>query len=175
MTLTHQLIWLFVLALPVACLSWTVTHEEVFKEPHEYCKRLSERGSSLFVRKFFYLFTCEYCFSHYVTILILVLTGYRLYLTDWRGFLLAVFAMVWIANFYMSIYAFLRVDLRSKRIETELEEKLVKERSISSLTRIRQFLLSVLPGHKTNNRQVQETEGGIKNGRGGTAASKHQT
>ena len=32
MTLTLQLIWLFVLAIPIACVSWTVTHEEVTSE-----------------------------------------------------------------------------------------------------------------------------------------------
>ena len=32
-----QIIWLFVLAIPVACLSWTCTHEEVLREPREYC------------------------------------------------------------------------------------------------------------------------------------------
>ncbi len=31
--MTEQLIWLAVLALPVDCLSWTVTHEAVFREP----------------------------------------------------------------------------------------------------------------------------------------------
>ncbi len=36
--LTHQFAFLFLLALPVACVSWTVTHEEVFREPREYCK-----------------------------------------------------------------------------------------------------------------------------------------
>ena len=36
-----QLFWLFILALPVACVAWTVTHEEVFREPREYCERRS--------------------------------------------------------------------------------------------------------------------------------------
>jgi hypothetical protein len=31
-TLGIQLIYLFLLALVVACVAWTVTHEEVFKE-----------------------------------------------------------------------------------------------------------------------------------------------
>jgi hypothetical protein len=95
-TISLQLIWLFVLAIPIACISWTVTHEEVFKEPREYCKKWSEQGRSLLKRKFFYLFTCEYCFSHYVTVFILILTGYKLLLNDWRGYLVAGFSLVWI-------------------------------------------------------------------------------
>jgi len=76
----------------------TVTHEEIFREPRQYCVRKSGRCRTLFERKFFYLFTWEYCFSHYVTILILWLTRYKLLLNDWRGFILAAFAVVWIAN-----------------------------------------------------------------------------
>ena len=37
MPLSHQVVWLFVLALPVASIAWTVTHEEIFREPREYC------------------------------------------------------------------------------------------------------------------------------------------
>src|SRR5689334_5541708 len=89
-----QLFWLFVLAVPIACVAWTVTHEEVFKEPREWCVRQSERAPRLYQRKFFYLFTCEYCFSHYVAACAVLLTGYRLLMTGWRGALLAWFALV---------------------------------------------------------------------------------
>src|SRR6476619_4066770 len=61
-----QLFWLLILAIPIACVAWTVTHEEVFREPREYCVERSRRAPRLLERKFFYLFTCEYCFSHYV-------------------------------------------------------------------------------------------------------------
>jgi len=123
----QQLIWLFVLAIPIACIAWTVTHEEVFREPREYCVNKSVRGKTLFVRKFFYLFTCEYCFSHYVTIFMLIVTRYHLLLNDWRGYLIAGFALVWIANIYMSIYAFIRIDIKKERIITKIEENKVKE------------------------------------------------
>ena len=63
---SQQLIWLFVLAAPVASIAWTVTHEELFGELHHWCERKSQRCASVYQRKFFYLFTCEYCFSHYV-------------------------------------------------------------------------------------------------------------
>ncbi len=119
MPLTTQITWLFLLAIPIACVAWTVTHEEVFKEPREYCKRKSNECKSLLERKFFYLFTCEYCFSHYVTILFLIITEYKLLFTDWRGYLLAGFSLVWIANIYMSIFIWVRQDV--KKVKTEIE------------------------------------------------------
>src|SRR5215218_8192347 len=88
----QQIVWLFVLAVPVGCVAWTVTHEEVFREPRDYCKRCSQECRSVAARKFFYLFTCEYCFSHYVTAIFLVITRYRLLMDGWRGYLLSFFA-----------------------------------------------------------------------------------
>jgi hypothetical protein len=115
------------LALPVACIAWTVTHEEVFREPREFCLNCCKNSKSLLRRKFFYLFTCEYCFSHYVTAFILIVTGYQLLFNDWRGYLIAGFSLVWIANIYMSIFALIRVDLKRERLNANLkEEKLNK-------------------------------------------------
>ncbi|HEY0655672.1 MAG TPA: hypothetical protein VGD65_21205 [Chryseosolibacter sp.] len=127
MTLSTQIIWLFILALPIACIAWTVTHEEVFREPREYCVRRSQAGKRLVTRKFFYLFTCEYCFSHYVTILMLILTGYKLLMDNWVGYLLAGFALVWIANVYMSIYNWIRIDIKKERIIARKEEKNIEQ------------------------------------------------
>ena len=76
-SLKLQLVELFVLAIPVACVAWTVTHEEVFREPREYCQRRSHDCIRWYQRKFFYLFTCEYCFSHYVAALFLVITRFK--------------------------------------------------------------------------------------------------
>src|SRR3954463_5553916 len=101
MSLTAQIVWLLLLALPIASVSWTVTHEEVFREPREFCQEKSQSCRNLLQRKFFYVFTCEYCLSHYVTIFFLLLTGYTLLFEDWRGYLIAGFALVWIANIYM--------------------------------------------------------------------------
>src|SRR4029078_12748576 len=89
-----QVLWLFLLAIPIACIAWTVTHEEVFREPREYCLKRSHEGRTIVGRKFFYLFTCEYCFSHYVTIAMLIITKYTLLFSDWRGYLIAGFALV---------------------------------------------------------------------------------
>jgi hypothetical protein len=126
-SLTVQLIWLFVLAIPIASIAWTVTHEEVFREPREYCARQSEDNRFYVCRKLFFLFTCEFCFSHYVTILFLFITRYKLLFNDWRGYLIALFALVWISNQYMSIYASLRLDIRKDRIEIKHVEKKVEQ------------------------------------------------
>src|SRR4051812_7564414 len=104
--------WLFILPLCIACISWTVTHEEVFREPREYCKERCDNGKSIWERKFFYLFTCEYCFSHYVTIVMLCLTGFKLLVDNWVGYIISGFGLVWIANFYMSIFALLRQNIK---------------------------------------------------------------
>ena len=123
-----QVLWLFLLALPVASIAWTVTHEEVFREPREYCLRQSESNPRLLGRKFFFLFTCEFCFSHYVTVFFLWLTRYKLLFPDWRGYLIGGFALVWIANQYMSLYAHLRLDIRKERIEIkDVEHKVMKK------------------------------------------------
>ncbi len=123
MDLTTQIVWLFILAIPVACIAWTVTHEEVFREPREYCVRKSESCRTIAERKFFYLFTCEYCFSHYVTVFILMITHFKLLLDNWAGYVIAGFSIVWIANLYMSIYAFIRIDIKKERIITKKEEE----------------------------------------------------
>ena len=121
-----QLMWLFTLALPVACVAWTVTHEEVFREPREYCERKSRECKSLLARKFFYLFTCEYCFSHWVTFFFLWLTGYKLLLDDWRGYILSAFAVVAIANLYMSSFARLRQEVKSEKLDAKTKEKVLE-------------------------------------------------
>lgn len=115
MTIKMQICWLLILALPIACVAWTITHEEVFREPRDYCTRRSLSGKTLLVRKFFYLFTCEYCFSHYVTILALIFTGYKLLLDDWRGYIIAGFSLVWVANVYMSLFGLIRLDMKKER------------------------------------------------------------
>jgi hypothetical protein len=123
MSLHEQLIWLFVLPIPIACIAWTVTHEEVFREPREFCIEKSHKGKTMLTRKFFYLFTCEYCFSHYVTLFMLILTHFTLLLNGWRGYLIAGFALVWIANFYMSVYSFIRIDIKKETIIARKEEE----------------------------------------------------
>lgn len=122
MELQVQMLYLFVLAIPIACVAWTVTHEEVFKELRTYCATKSEKSQSLLARKFYYLFTCEYCFSHYVTAVFLIITKYRIFFEDWRGYLISFFALVFIANFYMTIFGLLRQNLKAEKIEAKLKD-----------------------------------------------------
>ena len=126
MNLYTQIIWLFLLAIPVACVSWTFTHEELFREPREYCVTRSLHDKTLLKRKFFFLFTCEYCFSHYVTIIFLILTDYKLLLTDWRGYIMAGFSVVWISNTYMSAFALIRQNIKKETTEIKVLEKEAK-------------------------------------------------
>ena len=123
MTLGAQIVWLLVLAAPVACVAWTVTHEQILAEVHDWCDRRSRKARSLATRKFFYLFTCEYCFSHYVAAAVVGLSDFRLLLTDWRGLILAWLSVVWVANVYMSLFVRLRLDIKRERVEVEAEER----------------------------------------------------
>jgi len=127
MDLSTQVRDLFLLPLAIACISWTITHEEVFKEPRDYCKSKSKQKKSFLGRKFFYLFTCEYCFSHYITIFILILTHYHLLFNDWRGYFIGGFALIWIANIYMSLFGFVRVGMKKEKMEADIKEKELKK------------------------------------------------
>jgi hypothetical protein len=117
-----DLLTLLVIAMPVAAISWTVTHEDLFREFHDYCAARSRTIRSLPGRKFFYLFTCEYCFSHYVSAAAVFLTRFGLLFDDWRGYLIAWLALVWVANHLISIYGRLRLGIRSERLEIGLKE-----------------------------------------------------
>lgn len=127
MDLLYQIIWLFLLAIPIACIAWTVTQEKIFEEPRNYCVEKSRSSERLFQRKFYYLFTCEYCFSHYITAIFLLITEYQLLFDDWRGYLISFFALVFIANIYMSLYSLLRQNLKSEKIEAKIKDIELKE------------------------------------------------
>ena len=135
MSLSSQLVWLFVLAIPVACVAWTVTHEEVFAEVRDFCEGRSQRGRTWAERRFFYLFTCEYCFSHYVAIGMLFLTRFTLVFEDWRGYVIAGLSIVWIANLYMSLFGRLRLAITSERQDIAVVEKMTEEEGNESAKR----------------------------------------
>ena len=119
MPLHTQIIYLFILAIPVACISWTVTHEDVFKEPRTFCELNSRRNKLFLLRKFFYMLTCEYCFSHYVAVVVLVFTKFYLLYPDWRGYVIAGFSIVWVANMYMSLFYLLRQGIKKEKVTIE--------------------------------------------------------
>jgi len=124
MSIAGQIYWVVILSMIVASIAWTVTQEEIFREWREICKDRSQTCENILQRKFFYVFTCEYCFSHWVTLLVLILTGFRLLIDDWRGYILAFFLIPWIANQWMSLYRMLRVDIKHENL---LAEKVKKE------------------------------------------------
>jgi hypothetical protein len=115
MDLEHQIVDLLVLAIPIACIARTVIFEEIFAEAREWCRTKSEKCRSLAQRKLFYLFTCEYCFSHYVTAILLLITRFKLIYDDWRGYLVSFFSLVFVANIYMNVYARLRVEIHKEK------------------------------------------------------------
>ncbi|MGI4758252.1 MAG: hypothetical protein ACRYGF_15565, partial [Janthinobacterium lividum] len=77
------------------------------------------------MRKFFYLFTCEYCFSHYVTALVLFFSRFQLLYEGWRGYVMAEFALVFIANVYMSLFNRLRLDIKHENVTIAVEQQQV--------------------------------------------------
>ena len=127
MTLGHQIVYLLLLSLPVACIAWSVTHEEVFREPREWCLEKSKTCDRFYKRKFFYLFTCEYCFSHYVAAVFLLISRYQLLYSGWRGYLMAEFALVWVANFYMSTFNRLRLEIKQENVAITGDQKKIEE------------------------------------------------
>jgi hypothetical protein len=121
-SIREQIFYSLVIAIPIATVAWTVTHEEIFREPRDWCKNKSESCNRFTERKFFYLFTCEYCFSHYVTAIFLFITRFKLLYDDWRGYLVSLFALVWIANIYMGLFGRLRLDIKKERVEIAEKE-----------------------------------------------------
>jgi hypothetical protein len=127
MPLHQQILYLFILAMPIACIAWTITHEEVFKEPREFCEKRSKNCKTLLQRKFYYLFTCEYCFSHYITIAFLIITKYQLLYEGWRGYLIGGFALVWLTNIYMSLFGLIRIGMKKEKMEAAVKEAELKD------------------------------------------------
>lgn len=53
-----------------------------------------------------------------------MLTNFKLLVQDWGGYVIAGFALVWIANVYMSIFGFLRQDIKKEKAEIECMKKI---------------------------------------------------
>lgn len=78
-------------------------------------------------QEFFYLLTCEYCFSHYVAVVFIARANFKRLVPGWRGYLIAWFSLVWIANAYMSLFGRLRLDIKHEHVEiaaTETDRRL---------------------------------------------------
>lgn len=131
-TLGAQIVWLLVLSVPVACITWTVTHEELFRAPREWAARHHQTATSFFGRRFFYMCTCEYCFSHYVSLLFLVITRYHLLFQDGRGYLVAFFSLPWIANLYIAFYGRGKLGVTRDRVEIKAMERHVEKETATN-------------------------------------------
>jgi hypothetical protein len=55
-----------------------------------------------------------------------VLTRFKLLFPDWRGYVISGFALVWVANLYMSIFARVRLDVKRERVEIAVQEKVLE-------------------------------------------------
>lgn len=53
----------------------------------------------------------------------LAITRFHLLYEDWRGYLIAGFSLVWIANIYMSIFGRIRIDLKKEKLEVKEKEE----------------------------------------------------
>jgi hypothetical protein len=164
-----QIAGLLLLAIPIACVARTVVFEEVFREAREFCENKSKNCSNFFTRKFFYLFTCEYCFSHYVTLFFIAITGYHLLFPDWRGYLIGFFALVFVANLYLNLYSRLRVDISSEKKEIEAKEKQIEklETELCDQAGMRGPRANAADGEKKNGR-----ENGLKSPPGSPAQTE---
>jgi hypothetical protein len=44
-------------------------------------------------------------------------------MSDWRGYIIAGFSLVWIANIYMSLFGLVRQDIKKEMTENKILEK----------------------------------------------------
>ena len=150
----QQIVGLFVLAIPIACITRTVITEELFRLPREAIVRKCEECENWFTRNVKYLFSCEYCFSHYVTLGALTVTRFRLLYPDWRGYVVSFFALVFVANIYLNLYSRLRVQLSADKKDVEAKTAMIEKLTTDSQARI----------PETQSRELREAhEGNTKN------------
>ncbi len=133
------------LAVPVAILVRAFTTEEIAREPRDYCSQrqacyrdraggdasLVDRVWCFVLQKLFYMPTCEYCLSFWVSLGVVWLADDRIYFDDWRGFVLACFVVMGVANVYMGLFGLLRVDMRKERAVAKDLEKTIQCRVAS--------------------------------------------
>lgn len=129
-----EFVTLLVLALPVACVAWTITQTEIFRFPREAVKAWAKRKPESKARHLVsYLPTCYYCTSHYVAEFFLILSyvgGVKK--LDWSngwssavvGFVLATFTLIMVANVYLTGFNIYRVVLRYAQALADYQEAL---------------------------------------------------
>jgi len=120
MDLTTNVLFLFILAMPIASIAWTVTHEEVVGEFRDYC--IVESKTTTLPQFFLSLPAINFCIQAEAP---------KREPSGWRGHLIAGFSLVSIANMYMGIFGGIRLDIRKERAEIAVDEgSLAVNRSI---------------------------------------------
>ena len=128
----------FYLAAPVAIVVRAFTTEEIGREPRDYCRARHEcyrercsngdagvlrRAADFVLQKVFYVPTCDYCLSFWISLAVVWIAEYTMFFDDWRGVALAVFVVMGVANVYLAIFTQLRVDAKKERAVAEAIEK----------------------------------------------------
>lgn len=106
---------LFLVAAPVAVISWTVTQEEICREIRGWCKCHLHA-------KLAYLSGCYYCFSHWVALACVLVLGGPVLHDDARGWFVSWLVTVLVANVYLTAYNILRAVLRGVRAWADRQE-----------------------------------------------------
>jgi hypothetical protein len=121
-----QFCQVLLLAVPMACLVWTFTQEEIFKEFRETLKMYQrEHVDSWWRKKLAYVPTCPFCLSHYVAGLFVALFQFKMLTDDWRGYAVSLLSLVMVANVYLTAYNLLRAALRACKAVADRAEAAV--------------------------------------------------
>lgn len=114
-------------AFVTACVAWTVTMEEVFREFRDLMGTLRDSGRGLFWQKLAYLPTCYYCFSHWVAaVLVAGLWLFGTSITLAGSYLLGWLGVTFTAQFFLTAFHLLRVFLRWGQGKADLVHEIVK-------------------------------------------------
>jgi hypothetical protein len=85
MSLGVQVVWLFVLSIPIACIAWTVTQEEMFRELRDFCRKRCENEPRLVAPQILLSVHLRVLLQPLSALFFLLMTRYRLLLDDRRG------------------------------------------------------------------------------------------
>lgn len=134
---------LLLYALVVAVISRTVTQEEIFREVKEYAKDIAtDPARGWWKRKLFYPLTCQYCFSHWVAAVLVLVSGYDVTLAESMtlfSFVFSVLVLVGVANLMLVLYELITLKIQHQRRDTVLSELLGREHAIAALHQERQW------------------------------------
>ena len=122
------------LALPVACVSWTIVEAEITRDLREWlkgwaCRQGRGATRAWLCRKLAYLPTCAYCSSHYVALAALALSPVHILNLGWQGLVLGWLSVVGVSTVYLTFYQLLRVLLRWCQVKADAARPYRKEPS----------------------------------------------